>query len=114
MRKEWTPSIVPGGTDQDIYLVMDDFGRLGRVWREADVERTELETVIQDLLEGQYKSPVGVFGFNPFEGWSRDVSEDVAQEIRRRCDLQAQDVPSTLQDFVERHEGTRQLTLRLA
>jgi hypothetical protein len=93
---------------------MDDLGRLGRVWREADVERTELETVIQDLLEGQYKSPVGVFGFNPFEGWSRDVSEDVAQEIRRRCDLQAQDVPSALQDFVERHEGSRQLTLRLA
>jgi hypothetical protein len=55
-----------------------------------------------------------VFGFNPFEGWSRDVSEDVAQEIRRRCDLQAQDVPSALQDFAERHEGTRQLTLRLA
>jgi hypothetical protein len=95
------------------YLVMDDLGRLGRVWRETD-ERTELETVIQDLLEGQYKSPVGVFGFNPFEGWSRDVSEDVAQEIRRRCDLQAQDVPSALQDFVERHEGSRQLTLRLA
>jgi hypothetical protein len=93
---------------------MDDLGRLGRVWRETDVERTELETVIQDLLEGQYKSPVGVFGFNPFEGWSRDVSEDVAQEIRRRCDLQAQDVPSALQDFVERHEGSRQLTLRLA
>jgi hypothetical protein len=66
------------------------------------------------LLEGQYKSPVGVFGFNPFEGWSRDVSEDVAQEIRRRCDLQARDVPSALQDFVERHEGSRQLTLRLA
>jgi hypothetical protein len=109
-----TPSIVPGGSDQNIYLVIDDFGRLGRVWREADVERTDLETVIQDLLEGQYKSPVGVFGFNSVEGWSRDVSEDVAQEIRRRCDLQAQDVPSTLQDFVERHEGTRQLTLRLA
>lgn len=114
MRKAWTPSIVPGGIDQNIYLVIDDFGRLGRVWREADVERTDLETVIEDLLSGQYSNPVGVFGFNPFEGWSRDVSEDVAQEIRRRCDLQAQDVPSTLQDFVERHEGTRQLTLRLA
>jgi hypothetical protein len=100
--------------DQNIYLVMDDLGRLGRVWREADAEHTDLETVIQEMLEGQYKSPVGVFGFNPFEGWSRDVSEDVAQEIRRRCDLQAQDVPSALQDFVERHEGVRQLTLRLA
>ena len=40
MRKTWTPSIVPSSTDQDIYLVLDDLGRLGRVWREADVERT--------------------------------------------------------------------------
>jgi hypothetical protein len=111
MRKAWTPSIVPAG---NIYLVMGDLGRLGRVWREADAEHTDLETVIRELVEGQYKIPVGVFGFNPFEGWSRDVSEDVAQEIRRRCDLQAQDVPSALQDFAERHEGTRQLTLRLA
>jgi hypothetical protein len=49
MRKAWTPSIVPGGTDRNIYLVMDDFGRLGRVWREADVEHTDLETVIHVL-----------------------------------------------------------------
>jgi hypothetical protein len=114
MRKAWTPSIVPGGIDHNIYLVMDDLGRLGRVWREADAEHTDLETVIGDLLSGQYHDPVWVISFNPHEGWSRDVSEDVAQEIRRRCDLQAQDVPSALQDFVERHEGTRQLTLRLA
>jgi hypothetical protein len=71
-------------------------------------------TVIQDLIEGQYHNPIGVFGFNPRKGWSRDVSEDVAQEIRRRCDLQDRDLPPELQDFVERHEGQRQLTLRLA
>jgi hypothetical protein len=30
MRKSgWTPSIVPNGDDQDIYLVLDDFG--GRI-----------------------------------------------------------------------------------
>ena len=90
-------------------------GRLGRVWCEASVEATDLETVIQDLLEGQYYNPIGVFGFNPWEGWSRDVSADVAQELRRRCDLQLRDVPSNIQDFVERHEnrGGRQLALRL-
>jgi hypothetical protein len=61
---------------------MDDLGRLRRVWREADAEHTDLETIIQELLAGQYKRPIGVFGFNPFEGWLSDVSEDVAQEIR--------------------------------
>jgi hypothetical protein len=52
------------GTDQNIYLVMDDLGRFGRVWREVDAEHTDLETVIRDLLDGQYSNPVGVFGFN--------------------------------------------------
>jgi hypothetical protein len=111
----WTPSIVPRGDDQNVYLVVDDLGRLGRVWREAEVEHTALETVIQDLLDGLYKHPIGVFGFNPLEGWAQDVSNDVAQELRRRCDLQLSDVPSPIQDFVERHEGPdRQLSLRLA
>src|ERR1700730_13668710 len=31
----WTPSIVPRN-DQDVYLLADDLGRLGRAWREAD------------------------------------------------------------------------------
>jgi hypothetical protein len=53
-RSNWTASIVPGGDDQNVYLVVDDLGRLGRVWREADVEATDLETVIQDLISGQY------------------------------------------------------------
>jgi hypothetical protein len=116
MRKSsWTPSIVPRGDDQNVYLVVDDFGRNGRVYREADVETTDLETVIIDLLDGQYHNPIKVVAFNTAEGWSQDVSEDVAQELRRRCDLQLRDVPSIIQDFVEGHEGhDRQLALRLA
>jgi hypothetical protein len=106
---------VPRSDHQNVYLVAEDLGRLGSVWREADFEGTDLETVIQELLAGQYPNPVRIIGFNTSEGWSQDVSEDVAQEVRRRCDLQLRDVPSAIQDFVERHEGhTRQLNLRLA
>ena len=113
-RSNWTPSIVPNGDDQNVYLVVDDFGRNGRAYRETDVGGADLETVIQDLLEGQYCNPVRVVAFNTAEGWSQDASADVAQELRRRCDLQVRDVPSTIQNFVERHEGVaRQLTLRL-
>ena len=53
-RSNWTPSIVPRGDDHDVYLVVDDLGRLGKVWREADYETTDLETAINDLLTGQY------------------------------------------------------------
>jgi hypothetical protein len=79
MRKSsWTPSIVPNGDDQNVYIVVDDFGRNSRAYRETDVERTDLEAVIMDMLEGQYQNPVRVVGFNTAEKWSQDVSGDVA------------------------------------
>ena len=105
-RSSWTPSIVPNGDDnQTVYLVLDDFGDLGRAYCETDVERTGLEAVISDPLSGQYKNPVRVVGFNTGEGWSEDVSADVARELRLRCDEQMRDVPFFLQDFVDRYEG---------
>ena len=84
---------------------MDDLGRLGPVWREADAGAADLEAVILDLLQGQFKSPIRVVAFNTAERWSEDVSADVAQEIRRRCDLQMRDVPFYLQHFTDRYEG---------
>ncbi len=111
--RSWTPSIVPGENDQTIYLVADDFGKIGRAWREADYGAADLETVIQQLLSGEYTNPIRIVAFNTSERWSEDVSEDVAAELRRRCDLQMREVPSALSDFVERHEGRDRLTLRL-
>jgi hypothetical protein len=99
MRSNWTPSIVPTEDDQMVYLVADDFRKIGRAWREAEYEATDLETVIQDLLTGQYTSPFRVVAFNTAERWSEDVSEDVARELRRRCDFQMCDLPSTISDL---------------
>ena len=99
-----SPSIVPG-IDQDVYLVLDDFGRLGCAWRETNVQDTDLEAVIDDLLEGQYSNPVRIISFNTAEGWSRDVSEDVAQELRQRCAEQMRELPVSVQEFVERRTG---------
>jgi hypothetical protein len=99
------PSIVPRGDDQTVYLVLDDLGQNGRVWREADDEVTDREPVIQDLLSGQFKNPAHVVAFNTAEGWSQDVSADVVADLRQRCDLQLRDIPFFLQDFADRYEG---------
>lgn len=114
LRSNWTPSIVPSN-DQTVYLVADDFGHIGRAWREADLETTDLETVIRGLLAGEYSNPIRVVAFNTAEHWSEDVSDDIAHELQRRSDLQLTDVPSHLQSFVDRHAGLdrRQLSLRL-
>ena len=101
-----SPSIVPPGNDQDVYLVLDDFGgRIRQAWRETNVDAARLETVVADLLDGQFSNPVRIIGFNTAEGWSRDVSENVAHELRRRCAEQARELPAYLQDFVERQEA---------
>ena len=43
-----SPSIVPRDDDQDIYLVMDDFGgRLGLAWCETNPDSTAFEIVIR-------------------------------------------------------------------
>ena len=114
-RSSWIPSIVPNDHDQTIYLVIDDFGREGLSFHETNLEHTDLESVITDLMAGQYENPNRIVAFNTAERWSNDVSEDIAREIRRRADIAYEDVSSTIEDFVTRHAGReRQLALRLA
>jgi hypothetical protein len=104
-----TPSIVPG-SEPAVYTVIDNLGKLGRVWREADAEATDYETVIQDLLTGQYNDPVRVVSFNTAEGWSRDVSAEIAEDLQQRCHLEKKEVPRNLWAFVE--SGTRRTARR--
>ena len=79
-----SPSLVPEETHRDVYLVLDDFGHRGRAWREADEAGRDRETLIRDLIEDQYENPVRIVAFNIAEGWCRDVSVDIADELRRR------------------------------
>jgi hypothetical protein len=101
-----SPSIVPG-LDRDVYLVLDDFGRMGCAWCEANGEDTDLEAVIQDLLEGQYSNPVRVAGFNVSEGWVRDVSEEIARMLRQRCADENRELPDSLHQLVEQAASTQ-------
>lgn len=52
MRGNWTPSLAPTGHDQTVYIVLNDFGPLGRAYCEASEDRSDLETEV-DLLPAQ-------------------------------------------------------------
>jgi hypothetical protein len=110
----WTPRIVPYGADQTVYLVIDRFGGMGTVYCENEVERADLETIIADLMTGQFNDPIRVVAFNTLEHWSEDVSEYIAFEIQTRCEIEGTAVPEHIQDFVASYtDPTRQLALRL-
>jgi hypothetical protein len=93
------PSIIP--SEHDVYLLLDDFGgRYGRVWRETGDEDTSREAVIRLLLENQYSHPVLIVAFNTAEGWSRDVTSEVATELRQRI-ADDEDVAPAVREFLD-------------
>jgi hypothetical protein len=109
-----SPSIVPDQDDRDVYLVLDDFGgRLGRAWRETDEASTDRRALITDLLDGQYSNPARIVAFNTAEGWSRDMSNDLADELSQRIANDDCDIPSTLEGFIDRHGSGRPIQLPL-
>ena len=101
-----SPSIVPETSERDTYLVLDDFGDLGRAWCETAETDTERSVLIRHLMEGQFGNPVRVIAFNTAAGWSRDVTEEIARELRRRCSDQGE-IPRSLQTFLAHHGALR-------
>jgi allantoicase len=72
---------------------------IGIAFAETDVAGADVETT---LMSGQHKNPVRVVVFNTAEHWSEDASENIACEIVRRLDLAGQELPSSIEAFVER------------
>ena len=93
-------SLVPNDTNHDVYLVLDDFGRLGRAWRETDEAGADRATLVRNLLDGQYEEPVRIVAFNTAQGWSRDVTVDIADELRRRY-VEFDEVPELVLAFLD-------------
>ena len=95
-----SPSIVPLAS-QDTYLVLDFGGRLGPAWRETAEEGADRETLIRDLMDGQYNNPVRIVCFNTAKGTSRDATLEIAQEIQDRVSRKGGEISPGLRDFIE-------------
>jgi hypothetical protein len=89
--------------DVTAYIVVEDFGDLGQAFRETDIADADFDTMVRNIISGEYRNPLRVVAFNTVEGWSRDVSEDIANEVLDR----AYDADTTLsagaKRFIDRH-----------
>jgi hypothetical protein len=99
-----TPSLVPE-FDVAVHIVLDDFGKAGRVYRETDEADGGLEAVINNFLTGQYNKPLRVVAINAAEGWLRDISEDIAWELLDRSHKEGRLLGASTRQFVEFHVG---------
>lgn len=107
-----TASIVPYGADETVYLVVDRRGGRGTADRETEFERTDIETILAELLSGQFNDPVRVIAFNTLEHWSDDISQEIACELQVRSDIEGAPVPEHVRDFVASHEGRARALMR--
>ena len=80
-----SPPLAPKLTDDvTVYLVLNDFGALGRAYVETYEANASERDVISNIGGGQYSKPIRVVAFNTAEGWSRDVTEDIAEALLER------------------------------
>ncbi|QPF93519.1 hypothetical protein [Bradyrhizobium commune] len=87
---------VPYGADQTLFVVIDRRDKA----TEIRIERSDLETTIGELVAGCFNDPVKVISFNTLEHWVKDISPEIAGEIRARCDIDGITLPDYLRDFV--------------
>lgn len=81
------PSLVPSIDDRCIYFVLCDFGRFGRAYVETDPDQADRDTIIQNLISGQYDKPIRVLAVNVTANSVVDASEEVASVIHSRTSL---------------------------
>ena len=80
-----TPPLAPKLTDNvTVHIVLNDFGKLGRAFLETDELEAEEWTTVSNIINGEYSHPVRVVAFNISEGWSRDVTEEIAKAVIER------------------------------
>ncbi|RXH38285.1 hypothetical protein [Bradyrhizobium zhanjiangense] len=91
--------IVPYGADETLFVVIDRRDEA----TEIRIERSDLEATIGELVAGCFNDPIKVISFNTLEHWMKDISTDVAGEIRARCEIYGIELPDYLSDFVETH-----------
>ena len=109
-----SPSVILSDRlDRDIYLVLKDYcARAGCAWRETDEQDTDRETVLRDLISGQYTFPVRIVAFNAVERWSR-ATEEIADVLAERAAVERLDLSPALEAFV-RANSSRPYGLQLA
>jgi len=101
-----TPSLAPAFRyDTTVYIVLNDFGKLGSAYVETNETEADEATVVANIIAGVYSNPLRVIAFNTHEDWSRDVTEDVAHKILF-LNQQGTALSEAAREFVERLTGT--------
>ena len=64
-----------------VYLVLGGFGTFGQADRDTAPRHADRQTVLANLSSGPYERPLRITACKTAEGWARDVTAQIVQEM---------------------------------
>lgn len=102
------PTRIPSGNSTGIHVVEASAGpRLSLYIHQSDLHETTRDGVVALLLSGQIDEPRRVLAFDAHEGWAKDASQEIAEELVRRAHTAGVDLPYGTARFVGRYVLSR-------
>ena len=90
-----------GAPTPALYFVEADFGRHGRAFVETDRDKNSRAQVIADIAQGQIENVIQVLEIVEDEGSCRDVTEDIACDVRDLLGKENNGVRGALRDWID-------------
>lgn len=80
------PAVVkyPGPNIAPLYFIECSFGKRSRAFLECDRDRSSRRQVVDDIVSGEVENVLTVLEVFQDEGSCRDITSDIAEEVRDR------------------------------
>lgn len=86
----------------DIYSLLVDFPGFGPTWVELTAEESTSLSIADLIVHDEFDRPLAVHGRNIFEGWSKDVSREIASLVTQLAYNDGVTLSSGASNFVSR------------
>ena len=97
--------------DRSFYLIMARMGNADIFLERTLQDAMSLPETVLDILHGQVEDVHYVIEMNPAEGWSRNVTETVAESlaliVNAKFNADGDRPDRALQDFIQKHSNVR-------
>ena len=89
--------------DRMTYLVLADFGKLGRAWVERDDADMSRAVTVKHIASGQIENVIQVLEVNPVERICNDVTDAIARDVMTAWANDAEPLADWQFNFVAEH-----------
>ena len=97
--------LAPREPDVTVHIVLNDLGRRAPPMSKPTRPKLMKQPLSRTILSGQYSHPMRVIAFNTAEGWSRDVTEDIARAVLTKARNENRSVGIVVQEFLDKSLG---------